>query len=133
MQSIDTILAQFSNTLNQGGAANLKNSFSEIQLTIHNLKETSDHFNNVMKGSSDRLQAILINVDDITSNLKNNNVVISNALKNINQITDDVAKSNLKQTIENTNNTMADLSSEKELRRSFKFLFLVLFFAEFGC
>jgi phospholipid/cholesterol/gamma-HCH transport system substrate-binding protein len=64
-----------------------------------------------MKSESERLDNILKNVDAITSNLKNNNATISHALNNLDKITDDIAKSNLKQTIENTNNTIADLSS----------------------
>ncbi len=110
MQSMDTILAQFSDMMNKGGNRGFRSAFSEIQMTIHNLKETSDNMNTLVKGSSERLNSIIKNVDEITANLKNNNAVISNALKNINQITDDVSKSNLKQTIENTNKTMADLS-----------------------
>ncbi len=110
MESMDTILAQFSDMMNKGGNKGFRSAFSEIQLTIHNLKETSESMNTMVKGSSERLNSIIKNVDEITANLKNNNAVISNALKNINQITDDVSKSNLKQTIENTNKTMADLS-----------------------
>ena len=110
MQSIDTILDQINVMMTKNGNNNLKSTMSDVQSTVHNLKETTDHLNGLMKNSSDRLASIIKNMDEISTNLKNNNAVIGSALKNIDKISDDVAKSNLKQTIENTNKTIADLS-----------------------
>ena len=110
LQSIDTILAQFSDMMVKGGNRGIKNSFAEIASSIHNLKETTDNLNVMVKNSSGRLEEIVKNVDAITLNLKNNDAFITNALKNIDKITDDIAKSNLRETIENTTKTMNDLS-----------------------
>jgi phospholipid/cholesterol/gamma-HCH transport system substrate-binding protein len=109
--TIDSILTQLKSMMDNGGKTGLQNSLSDIQSMIHNLKETTEKVNGLMKSESERLDNILKNVDAITSNLKNNNATISHALNNLDKITDDIAKSNLKQTIENTNNTIADLSS----------------------
>jgi phospholipid/cholesterol/gamma-HCH transport system substrate-binding protein len=109
--TIDSILTQLKSMMDNGGKTGLQNSLSDIQLMIHNLRETTEKVNGLMKSESERLDNILKNVDAITTNLKNNNATISHALTNLDKITDDVAKSNLKQTIENTNNTIADLSS----------------------
>ncbi|MEN9522865.1 MAG: hypothetical protein RL065_1242 [Bacteroidota bacterium] len=108
--TIDSILTQLRSMLDNGGKTGLQNSLSDISAMIHNLRETTEKVNGLMKSESERLDNILKNVDAITSNLKNNNASITHALANIDKITDDVAKSNLKQTIENTNNTIADLS-----------------------
>ena len=109
--TIDSILTQLRGMLDNGGKTGLQNSLADIQAMIHNLRQTTEKVNGLMASETERLDNILKNVDAITSNLKNNNASITHALANIDKITDDVAKSNLKQTIENTNNTIADLSS----------------------
>jgi len=108
--TIDSILTQLRGMLDNGGKTGLQNSLADIQAMIHNLRQTTEKVNGLMASETERLDNILKNVDAITSNLKNNNASITHALANIDKITDDVAKSNLKQTIENTNNTIADLS-----------------------
>lgn len=108
--TIDSILTQLRAMLDNGGKTGLQNSLADIQAMIHNLRQTTEKVNGLMASETERLDNILKNVDAITANLKNNNATITHALANIDKITDDVAKSNLKQTIENTNNTIADLS-----------------------
>jgi phospholipid/cholesterol/gamma-HCH transport system substrate-binding protein len=109
--TIDSILTQLRSMLDNGGKTGLQNSLADIQMMIHNLRQTTEKVNGLMASESERLDNILKNVDAITTNLKNNNASITHALANIDKITDDVAKSNLKQTIENTNATIADLST----------------------
>ncbi|MEY4875034.1 MAG: hypothetical protein RL708_183 [Bacteroidota bacterium] len=109
--TIDSILTQLRSMLDNGGKTGLQNSLADIQMMIHNLRQTTEKVNGLMASESERLDNILKNVDAITTNLKNNNTSITHALANIDKITDDVAKSNLKQTIENTNATIADLST----------------------
>ncbi|MFM2225313.1 MAG: hypothetical protein RJA07_1515 [Bacteroidota bacterium] len=109
--TIDSILTQLRSMLDNGGKTGLQNSLADIQTMIHNLRQTTEKVNGLMTSESERLDNILKNVDAITTNLKNNNTSITHALANIDKITDDVAKSNLKQTIENTNATIADLST----------------------
>ena len=108
--TIDSILTQLRGMLDNGGKSGLQNSLADIQAMIHNLRQTTEKVNGLMASETERLDNILKNVDAITANLKNNNATITHALANIDKITDDVAKSNLKQTIENTNNTISDLS-----------------------
>jgi phospholipid/cholesterol/gamma-HCH transport system substrate-binding protein len=62
---------------------------------------------NLLAVEQAKLSAILNNVNAITKNLENNNEKLTHVISNFNNISDSLAKSNLKQVIENTNQVMA--------------------------
>lgn len=109
--AIDTVLQQLKVMIGDGKNNGMTNSLNDLQATIHNLKTTTDNVNGIVSDQRTRLDAILKNVESISNNFKNNNEAITHALNNIDKITDDVAKSNLKQTIADANTTIADLNS----------------------
>src|SRR5690606_3220683 len=58
---------------------------------------------------SRRIDNILANAESISANLRNNNAQITSILSNFNQISDGLAKSNFKQTLDNADKAVSDL------------------------
>jgi phospholipid/cholesterol/gamma-HCH transport system substrate-binding protein len=110
IMAIDTILQQLKAMVGDSKGSGMNATIADLQQTIKNLRTTTDNVDGLVKDERLRLDAILKNVESITLNLKNNNQTITNALLNIDKITDDIAKSELKQTIANTNKSIADLN-----------------------
>ncbi len=98
--SVDTILQDVHALLDTSTQGDIK----EI---IKNLNSTSSSINSLMLSEKQRLKSILSNIDSITSMFKNNSKQLSNAMSNFSNISDSIAQSNLKQTIENADKTLA--------------------------
>lgn len=86
----------------------LTKSFRSIKVTMANLEKSSYGIDNLVTAETNRLKLIMSDVESITSNLKNNNEVISNILKNVNAITDSLSKSQFTKTINNVNKALVE-------------------------
>jgi phospholipid/cholesterol/gamma-HCH transport system substrate-binding protein len=100
VQSMDSVLAIFDDQRRD----NLKSSLDNI----HNITED---FNDLVTEEKQKLTNILSNVESISSNLKNNNEQITNILENFSSISDSLEKADIKTTITNANNTLAEFSA----------------------
>ena len=100
LESMDSVLAIFDSQRRE----NLKSSLDNI----HNITED---FNDLVVEEKEKLANILNNVESISSNLKNNNDQITNILENFSNISDSLDQANIKSTIDNANNTLAEFSS----------------------
>ncbi|MCK5028867.1 MAG: MCE family protein [Bacteroidales bacterium] len=100
VQSMDSVLAIFDDQRRE----NLKSSLDNI----HNITED---FNDLVTEEKQKLANILGNVESISSNLKNNNEQISNILENFSSISDSLDKADIKATLTNANNTLAEFSA----------------------
>lgn len=106
---MDSILSSVNSILNPQLQKNVDKSFSSIAGTLASLEKTSTKVDALVGSESNRIDAILKNVEGITANLNNNNQKITNILANINTVTDKFAAANFKQTLDNANNAIADL------------------------
>lgn len=98
--SVDTVLSDVHVLLDTSSKKNIKGMLS-------NLNATTSTLNTFMSTETTRLKAIFINVDSITSMLSANSTNLNNAISNFSNISDSLAKSKLKETIENANKTLA--------------------------
>lgn len=92
-------------------------SNGELNLAIRNLNtslksftKTSDNASKLLEENVPRLSAILINVESITNNLKNNNEKIQSTLANLKTTTDNLAGMKLKETVEKANEALSSVS-----------------------
>ncbi|MBO9675545.1 MAG: MCE family protein [Sphingobacteriaceae bacterium] len=108
---MDSILSSVNSILNPNFQKNVDKSFNSIAGTLASLETTSKKVDGLVGSESKRIEAILRNVEGITSNLNNNNQKITDILANINTVTDKFAAANFKQTLDNANNAIADLQS----------------------
>ncbi len=106
---LDSVLASVNKILNPNFQKNVDKSFNSIAKTLQNLEQTSKKVDGIVGSEASRIDNILANAESISANFKNYNTQILGILNNLNKVTDDVAKTNFKQTINNANLAMASL------------------------
>ncbi len=107
---VDSVITNLNNVLGEAQTKSLGEIFSSLKITMKNLESTSANLNTIMDENSHELSAIFVNVESISTNLKNNNESLSNAIKNVELITDTLAKLQLTATLQKVNNAMADFT-----------------------
>lgn len=110
LASVDSIALAISEVLNKETQNNLIKSFEDIQLTISHLNSSLNIVDQVLVKNKNKLSDIIVNIESITTNLKNNNDKISNAVNNFSNISDTIAAANLAQTIQEVSNTFGELN-----------------------
>lgn len=110
LASIDSITLAMNIVLNKETQNNLIKSFKEIQQTISHLNSSLSVVDQVLAKDKNKLSDIIGNIESITTNLKNNNEKISNAVNNFSNISDTLAAANLAQTIQEVSNTFGELN-----------------------
>lgn len=112
--TMDSILVTVQTILNPNFRSNIDESFSSIKRSIETLEKTATRIDTLVKFQSARFASITLNIESITSNLKNNNQKITDILTNVNQISDSIAKINFIATIDNANRAIAQVASITE-------------------
>lgn len=108
---MDSILSSVNNIMNPRFQKNVDRSFNSIANTLQSLEGTSKKVDNLVGVQSVHINNILANVESISGNLKNNSVYLTRTMANFNKVSDDIAASNIKQTLENANKAVADLQA----------------------
>ncbi len=84
-----------------------ENTSVMLQASIQNLESSTEGVNNLLSDQG-KLTSMIGHMEAITLNLKNHNEQLASAMSNIESITDSIASSELKSTISNTNETLAE-------------------------
>jgi phospholipid/cholesterol/gamma-HCH transport system substrate-binding protein len=108
---MDSILTAVNNIMNPKFQKNVDRSFTSIANSLQALEGTTQKVDALVGKQSAHIDHIMGNVDDITTNLKASNKYLTGTLSNFNKVSDDIAKSNLKQTLDNAGKAMADLQA----------------------
>jgi len=108
---MDSILTAVNNIMNPKFQKNVDRSFTSIANSLQSLEGTTQKVDALVGKQSTHIDHIMTNVEDITLNLKNSNKYLTGTLSNFNKVSDDIAKSNLKQTLDNAGKAMADLQA----------------------
>ncbi|HYX09730.1 MAG TPA: MlaD family protein, partial [Bacteroidales bacterium] len=103
INSLDSILLVTHQIMNE-------KTRNDIEQSIANVRETSDSLNSLMKEQKSRLGNIFKNVESISNNLKDNNEQITYLMHNLADISDSIARSDLKATIDQTAQVMSSTS-----------------------
>ncbi|MCK5463891.1 MAG: MCE family protein [Bacteroidales bacterium] len=82
-----------------------RNTSEMLQASINNLESSTNGIKNMLSDQG-KLTSMIGHMEAITLNLKNHNEQLTAAMSNIESISDSIAKSDLKQTINNTNLTL---------------------------
>lgn len=109
MLSFDSLLVAVNAVFNENTRDNLSKSFASIKATIANLERTTSRVDLLVGKQETRLNAIVENVLSISENLKENNETITHVLQNFDAISDSIARSDIKSTINNANNVLATI------------------------
>lgn len=108
---LDSVLTSVNTILNPDFQKNINRSFASIAKTLETLESTSKTLDGAIGIEVKRIDVILANAESISANLKTNNVKITAVMNNLNTVTDQLAKANFKETLDNANKVVADLQS----------------------
>ena len=108
---VDSVMIVFQAIFNEQTRRNIVSSFESIQNTLNNLEQTTETLDRTIDQESTRLSAILYNAESISTNLKNNNELISNVIQNFSSISDSIAAANLQRTLAHTEESLASLNA----------------------
>lgn len=103
ISSIDSVMQVVQQVMNANVRASLVTSFENIKTTIQSLQHTAFNLDTLTTTQQSKIILILDKLQSITGNIEKNNDKIGNILTNFSNISDSLAKANLKQTIETTN------------------------------
>ncbi|SEM93693.1 phospholipid/cholesterol/gamma-HCH transport system substrate-binding protein [bacterium A37T11] len=111
---LDSVLTSVNNTIDKSFQHDFKRSIESIANTLNNFEKITGKLDGIVGTQRTRLSNILVNVESITGNLKDNNEKISLVLGNMSQFSDHLAKANFVQTLDNANGAIADLQAVVE-------------------
>ncbi len=104
---IDSVINSLNAVL---GSANDKDGmtavFASLKNTLRNLESTTFKVDNLLASNGGKISEIVSNVESISKNLKDNNVPLTNAIKNFSSLSDTLAKLELATTILKVNKAM---------------------------
>ena len=111
MLSIDSVLAVIQVTFNESFRDNFSASFEHIRQTIKNLNRSTYTLDTLLTNEDGRFANFLGNIESISENLKNNNEELTQLFQNMAAISDSLAKSQIRSTVDNLDRTLANMDT----------------------
>ncbi len=111
MLSIDSVLAVIQVTFNQSFRDNFSASFGHIRETIMHLNRSTYTLDTLLTNEDGRFANFLSNLESISGNLKNNNEELTQLFQNMASLSDSLAKSQIRSTIDNLDRTLANMDT----------------------
>ncbi len=108
---IDSLTKVFNAMLNIRTRENIDKSFESVRRAILSLERTAYKFDDLMTTEKPKISSVFTNLNGITTNLNKNEEKINNILNNFSNLSDSLAKSQLKSAITNADNTMRELNT----------------------
>ena len=109
MTKLDSSLASLNRIMNPNFERNVDRSFESIANSLQTLEGTTKKIDNLVAGQTDHINGILTNAETVSLNLKNTTNGLTGVTANFQRFSDDLANSNIKQTLDNANKAVADL------------------------
>ncbi len=88
-----------------------KQSRDDISKSISHLHNTTENLNKIVEEEKEMLKKIFANLESVTSNIEKSNTEVTQTINNLSTISDSIAQSNLKATINSTNSAVTQLSN----------------------
>ena len=111
---VDSVISNLNQVLGGSGTDDLGDIFGSLKVTMTNLENTSGNLNTLLDNNSGRLTEIFKHVESISANINANNESLTNAIKNIELLSDSLAKIQLASTILKVNSAMASFNEITE-------------------
>ena len=108
MKSFDSVLVIIQSTFNQNFRDNFGKSFEKIRNTLTSVERSTYTLDTILTDPQSNLQQFLSNLEQISSKINNNSDNLELIIQNIESITDSIAKSELKSTINNTSKVLTE-------------------------
>ncbi|MFN5181530.1 MAG: MlaD family protein [Bacteroidota bacterium] len=104
--SMDSVVTVVNEVMNHEVRRNLVESFTSIKNAVVALEQSTTRVNSLIGEEQGTIVAILAKINSITKNISDNNEKITKIIDNFEAISDTVARSNIKETIDNTNKAL---------------------------
>ncbi|MBP6430033.1 MAG: MCE family protein [Bacteroidales bacterium] len=111
MTTFDSLLTGVNNVMDRKTQENIILTMESMKNTAQNVEHISLNLDKIIESEQAKIKTILANAESITSNLKENNQALTNAINNFSNISDTIAKANLGSTIRETNMSLKTLSN----------------------
>jgi phospholipid/cholesterol/gamma-HCH transport system substrate-binding protein len=111
ISKLDSSLAAINKILNPNFQKNVDRSFASIANSLQTLEGTTKKIDDLVSTQTVHINSIMSNTETVTSNLKTSSANLNGITANFEKVSNDVANSNIKQTLDNANKAMADLQA----------------------
>jgi phospholipid/cholesterol/gamma-HCH transport system substrate-binding protein len=111
ISKLDSSLAAINKILNPNFEKNVDRSFMSIANSLQTLEGTTKKLDVLVGAQTAHINAILANTQTVTENLKTSSANINTITANFGKVSNDLANSNIKQTLDNANKAVADLQA----------------------
>lgn len=108
---LDSVLSAVNTALDDEFQRDFKGSLHSISVSLKNMEKITNDVEGLMGSERVRLAKIMQNLESITNNFKNNNEKIDNILANLDHLSEDLSKTEIKATIDNANKAMQDVQA----------------------
>jgi phospholipid/cholesterol/gamma-HCH transport system substrate-binding protein len=108
---LDSSLAAINKILNPNFQKNVDRSFMSIANSLQTLEGVTKKIDNLVGTQTKHIDVILSNAEVVSANLKTSTGHINGMATNVEKISNDIAASNIKNTLDNANKAMADLQA----------------------
>lgn len=109
-QGIDVIVTNLKTVFESEETQGLPQVFASLQRTMESLEQTALKVDGAVETNTATINSILVNIDAISGNLKDNNDELSNIISNVETLSDSLAAINVNQTIRKADQAMASLN-----------------------
>lgn len=111
ISSIDSVMQVVTQVMNADVRKNLITSFESIKNTITTLEHTTYKVDTLLSNEQYAIAGIIQKVNSITSNIEKNNDKLTNVINNFSNISDSLAKADIKRTIDETNKSLLEANA----------------------
>lgn len=108
---LDSVLSAVNTALDDEFQRDFKNSLRSISVSLNNMEKITNDVEGLMGSERIRLAKIMQNLESITDNFKTNNSKINSILANLDNLSENLSKTEIKATIDNANQAMKDVQS----------------------
>ena len=114
LNSIDSVMDIVTVILNKDARNNLSKSFAHITVAMASLEKTALRLDTLVMAEKNRIHMIFVNIDHISGVLSENADKLSNIIRNLDAVSDSLARSKITSTISNANSALAHAASVLE-------------------
>lgn len=108
---LDSVLSAVNTALDDEFQRDFKKSLHSISISLNNMEKITSDVESLMGSERVRLAKIMQNLESITNNFKNNNDKINSILSNLDNLSEDLSKTEIKATIDNAHQAMKDVQN----------------------
>ena len=110
ISNADTVVGNLKKITDDETQRNFRSAMTNINNISQRLANLSANLDNIVGSEKGKIQDFIANIDSLSSTLSHNSGKLQTIINNISDISDDVAKANLGETLKNLNKTVDDLS-----------------------